>query len=242
MTSGLTCIFLANHKEHILGDDAIIATNLKAKNSDVSQSDEAERSLTPTTDDTVTLTNVTTPDAPLSSSASTINMADNPPLTSREFKVQSQGPPSAVESPKTDAEPVPETQKEKEEEKVKKVRGWPERAPFFQNHVDMQKKWLEDSVFWSDLTWQEKMQYRKAFLREYLSETRRCLPYVQKLFLMIYRISPWRAIAVFALNIINGLVPAINLHTTGDFMSLVFSSSILILITVAKRLGKRQAG
>lgn len=221
--SGLTHIVPANHKEHILDDDTVIESNEKAKKSDVRQSDEPERSLTPATDDAVTLTDGTTPDTPLSSSASTINIVDSSTLTSHPgSKAQSQGQTSDVESPKAEEEPVAETQKEKEEEKEKKVRGWPERAPFFQNHVDIQKKWFEESVFWTDLTWQEKMQYRKAFLREYLSETRRCLPYVRKLFLMIYRISPWRAIAVFALNIVNGLVPAINLHTTGDFMSLVF--------------------
>jgi hypothetical protein len=223
ITSGLTHIVPANHKEHILDDDTVIESNEKAKKSDVRQSDEPERSLTPATDDAVTLTDGTTPDTPLSSSASTINIVDSSTLTSHPgSKAQSQGQTSDVESPKAEEEPVAETQKEKEEEKEKKVRGWPERAPFFQNHVDIQKKWFEESVFWTDLTWQEKMQYRKAFLREYLSETRRCLPYVRKLFLMIYRISPWRAIAVFALNIVNGLVPAINLHTTGDFMSLVF--------------------
>jgi len=223
ITSGLTHIVPANHKEHILDDDTVIESNEKAKKSDVRQSDEPGRSLTPATDDAVTLTDGTTPDTPLSSSASTINIVDSSTLTSHPgSKAQSQGQTSDVESPKAEEEPVAETQKEKEEEKEKKVRGWPERAPFFQNHVDIQKKWFEESVFWTDLTWQEKMQYRKAFLREYLSETRRCLPYVRKLFLMIYRISPWRAIAVFALNIVNGLVPAINLHTTGDFMSLVF--------------------
>lgn len=219
----MTHIVPANHKEHILDDDTVIESNENAKKSDVRQSDEPERSLTPATDDAVTLTDGTTPNTPLSSSASTVNIVDSPTLTSHPgSKAQSQGQPCDVESQKAEEESVPETQKEKEEEKEKKVRGWPERAPFFQNHVDIQKKWFEESVFWTDLTWQEKMQYRKAFLREYLSETRRCLPYVRKLFLMIYRISPWRAIAVFALNIVNGLVPAINLHTTGDFMSLVF--------------------
>ena len=118
---------------------------------------------------------------------------------------------------------------EETEENAKIKLGWPSRRPFY-NVLD--KRGLEDelseknSVYWSDLTLVQKMAWRKAFLREYLAESRKTLPYIKKFFLMIYRISPWRAILLFAMNVVKGLLPAVILQTRGNFILMVSAQNI----------------
>ena len=121
-----------------------------------------------------------------------------------------------------DSEEKQKKQKEKGKEKeAKKIRGWPDRPPFTVVEDDDTEEVLKKYTFWSDLTWREKYAYRKEFLRQYLSETRKCLPYVRRLFLMIYRISPWRAVTILVLNIVNSFLPALNLQTRGSFILMV---------------------
>jgi len=115
-----------------------------------------------------------------------------------------------------------EKQEEKGKEKeVKKIRGWPDRPPFTVVEEDDTEELLKKYTFWSDLTWREKYAYQKEFLQQYFSETRECLPYVRRLFLMIYRISPWRAVTILVLNIVNSFLPALNLKTRGSFILMV---------------------
>jgi len=103
----------------------------------------------------------------------------------------------------------------------KKIQGWPSRPPFCTLHQDPIEELLEKYTFWSDLTWREKYEYQKEFLRLYLSETRQCFPYVRRLILMIYRISPWRAIVMLVVNIVKSFLPALRLQTRGSFILLV---------------------
>jgi hypothetical protein len=99
--------------------------------------------------------------------------------------------------------------------------GWLNRDPFriIARRTDEKPK---KYVHWNELTISEKYLYRKQFLFEYLRETRACLPHVKRLFLAIYRISPWRAMALLALNVVNGLVPAMTLKNQGRFIILVY--------------------
>jgi hypothetical protein len=101
-----------------------------------------------------------------------------------------------------------------------KAHGWPPKAPFSHGGTASREK-LKEFTFWSDLTLQERITYRKEFLREYLSETKKCFPYMRKLVIMIYRISPWRAIVILMLNVINALLPALTLQTRGSFILIV---------------------
>ena len=127
----------------------------------------------------------------------------------------------------TDENKVEKVKEEKtsdeEKDDPKKRRGWPSRAPFYSSSREIRSTENPDEkkIYWSELTWSQKIAWRKAFLREYLSETRKCLPHVRKLFLMIYRISPWRAAVVLALNIVSGLLPALTLQTRGNFILMV---------------------
>jgi len=115
-----------------------------------------------------------------------------------------------------------EKKREKDKEKeAKKVRGWLDRPPFTVVDEDDSEELLKKYTFWSDLTWREKYAYQKEFIRQYLSETKACLPYVRRLFLMIYRISPWRAVTILVLNIVNSFLPALSLQTRGSFILLV---------------------
>jgi len=128
-----------------------------------------------------------------------------------------------------------------EEDDPKKRRGWPSRPPF-SNQSDRgggsTKSQNEERIYWNEMTWSQKLAWRKAFVREYLAETKSCLPHVRKLFLMIYRISPWRAIVVFALNVVGGLLPALTLQTRGNFILMVCPRFNFILIVVTTRFGK----
>ena len=114
------------------------------------------------------------------------------------------------------------TPKEQKKNKTEKIRGWPDRPPFSLVEKNNDAELLKKYIFWSDLTWREKFVYRKEFLCQYLSETRKCFPHVRRLFLVIYRISPWRAMVILVLNIVNSFLPALNLKTRGSFILMVF--------------------
>jgi hypothetical protein len=140
------------------------------------------------------------------------------------------GEPKTMDSKEeNDAQAVPAgketTSKSDETERKidpKASKGWLNREPF-----RIVKRKIEDKpkkyVNWYDLTLREKYKYRKKFLFQYLRETKACLPHVKRLFLAIYRISPWRAAALLLLNVVNGLVPAMTLRTQGRFIILVLS-------------------
>ena len=106
-----------------------------------------------------------------------------------------------------------------------KLTGWPARRPFYnktfveKNGARVEQK--EDLVFWADLTWQQKNAWRKAFLTEYLSETKDCLPFVWRLYCIIYRLSPWRAVVLLGVSIFRGFLPALTLQTRGNFIMMV---------------------
>ena len=108
---------------------------------------------------------------------------------------------------------------------VKSPRGWPSRRPFFTTASLEAAREYQETVYWGELTWKQKLAWRRGFLKEYLSETKLCLPYVKRLFVTIYRISPWRTIAMFALNILRGLLPAVSLQVKGGFIQMVFQVS-----------------
>jgi hypothetical protein len=139
--------------------------------------------------------------------------------------------PATIPETQTPADSNPKTAQESaktkdKEDPPKKVNGWPGRYPFYRSsHQDLSKTTSaedrEEKIYWSELSFLEKQQFRKQFLREYLSETKRCLPYVRKLFVMICRLSPWRAATILAFNIVNGLLPALTLQTRGNFIMMV---------------------
>jgi hypothetical protein len=137
-------------------------------------------------------------------------------------------PATILDPPTTDTKPKAEDadKTKKEEDDPKKCRGWPSRYPFsrspYQELAQLANKDDgEGRIFWSELSLSEKIKFRKQFLKEYLSETKLCLPYVRKLFLMICRLSPWRAATILILNIVNGLLPALTLQTRGNFIMMV---------------------
>jgi hypothetical protein len=103
-------------------------------------------------------------------------------------------------------------------EEHKAPKGWPSRPPFEKPFVE---KFSKSRVFWSELSLTEKNAYLKTFIKEYIREVKKCLPYVWRLFLMIYRISTWRTLMIFPISIIKGLLPAVNLETRRDFIILV---------------------
>jgi len=78
-----------------------------------------------------------------------------------------------------------------------------------------------EKIYWSELTWKEKLEFRKNFLKLYLTETKQCFPYVRKFIEMIYRVSPWRLIMLLALNLAKGLLPVLTLRARGNFMTMV---------------------
>jgi hypothetical protein len=134
----------------------------------------------------------------------------------------------ATPGPATEEKKVEKANEDKtsneEKDDPKKRRGWPSRAPFYNSSGKRRSTEPpdEEKIYWSELTWNQQLAWRKAFVREYLSETKKCLPHVRKLFLMIYRISPWRAAVVLALNIVSGLLPALTLQTRGNFILMVY--------------------
>lgn len=154
-------------------------------------------------------------------SASTLSLGPETPSSSATPEKAPTPPPGIPDEDKGNGS----EKEKKEEEDPRKRRGWPNRYPFscYNPWQNSQKEGeTEKVIYWGELTLQEKLDYRKAFLREYLSETKNCLPYVRKLFLMIYRLSPWRAATILAFNIVNGLLPALTLQTRGNFLLIVY--------------------
>jgi hypothetical protein len=100
--------------------------------------------------------------------------------------------------------------------------GWPSRPPFLK--LTTKKDSDDNYIYASELTWEEKQAYRANFLREYLSETKQCIPHVRRLYMMIYRISPWRAIALLVSSVLMGMFPALRLQTRGNFIGMVRTS------------------
>jgi hypothetical protein len=146
-------------------------------------------------------------------------------------------PATIPDPPTTDSKPKPDDadKTKKEEDDPKKRRGWPSRYPFSRSpYQDLGQPANKDDgegrIFWSELSFSEKTKFRKQFLREYLSESKLCLPYVRKLFLMICRLSPWRAATILILNIVNGLLPALTLQTRGNFIMMVFPNLVGLMV------------
>jgi len=140
-------------------------------------------------------------------------------------------PAEGKEVPNSDTAPTDNAKNDKpdaesEKDDPKKRQGWPAKTPFSHGVRGSSREKLKEFIFWSDLTLEEKIAYRKEFLKEYLSETKKCFPYVRKLFMMIYRISPWRAAVLLVLNIVNGLLPALTLQTRGSFILMVTTKSL----------------
>jgi hypothetical protein len=103
----------------------------------------------------------------------------------------------------------------------KDLKGWLSRPPFsilVKGSIDEEVK---EEIYWSEMTWQEKNEYRMDFFKLYLSETKKCLPYVRRLFWMIYKISPWRVGLFLVVELLKGLLPALTLKAKGDFIQMV---------------------
>jgi hypothetical protein len=157
----------------------------------------------------------------MSSSESTLPEESDTAIVAIPPKPETAQVPNKINDPAT----VPtsttlETDGTKEDD-PKKRQGWPERKPFSKRRGDQVARLLKEYSYWSDLTWKEKYAFRKEFLGQYLAETRKCIPHVRRFFMMIYRISPWRAVVILVLNIINSLLPALTLQTRGSFILLV---------------------
>jgi hypothetical protein len=153
--------------------------------------------------------------ATLSSSASSATLTQEstniPPIVSAD---------KGSDNANHESSPAAETSQNVKEIDLKPVRGWPERPPF-RIKTRSSQSILQQYTFWSELTWEEKLSYRREFLTQYLSETKKCFPYVRKFFIMIYCISPWRVVMILILNIVNGLIPAMTLQTRGSFIIMV---------------------
>lgn len=133
----------------------------------------------------------------------------------------------ATETNNVDSTDPPSTE-EKDKFDPKLLRGWVSKPPFWvqttnYNHVPNTK--IIEAIWWEDMTWKQKMAWRREFVREYFSETKQCLPYVRKLFLMIFRLSPWRTVVLLLANTLRGLIPALNLQTRGTFILMVRSNA-----------------
>ena len=107
-------------------------------------------------------------------------------------------------------------------QKKKPKLGWPNRTPFQRLTKRNLPRDETKYIYSSELTWKEREAYRMAFLREYLSEIWKCIPYAKRLLLMIIRISPWRVAALILLNVLSGLLSAFGLTTRGRFVHMVF--------------------
>jgi hypothetical protein len=172
-------------------------------------------------------------------SASTLSLGTETPATSA-TPGEVPTPPPVV--PNADGKENESENQKQEEDDPRKRRGWPNRYPFrCYNPWQKSKKEgeTEKRIYWGELTLKEKLDYRKAFLKEYLTETKKCLPSVRKLFVMIYRLSPWRAATILTFNIVNGLLPALTLQTRGNFLMMVYilTQKRLTIVTIWSREG-----
>jgi hypothetical protein len=137
-------------------------------------------------------------------------------------------------------EPEPDLAQTPDKPPRKPKKGWRDVFPFtFAQRSSRTSK--RNWIAWSELTLREKYEYRRKFFLEYFSETRKCLPYVKKLFVAVYRISPWRATLLLFLNLVNGFLPALTLQTKGSFLILV-GPQVMGLIVVANGIGEGKVG
>jgi|SRR5579862_4540135 len=96
-------------------------------------------------------------------------------------------------------------------------RGWLGRWPFY-----LQKDITNrDVVYYDLLTWKEKLDFRRRFLMKYFREAKDCVPFAGRLFMMIVRISPWRAFAVLVIYLVKGTMPARTLKMRMTFLMMV---------------------
>lgn len=65
---------------------------------------------------------------------------------------------------------------------------------------------------------QQSKYTRYSVDRESLRNASHALPYVYKLFWMIYRLSPVRTVIIISVFVIQGLLPALRLRAGGDFI------------------------
>jgi hypothetical protein len=152
--------------------------------------------------------------------------------------------PTVEEANSADSKKPAVSAKEEQAEDIfdpKSLRGWPARPPFrtspFREAPSAQKQASPavDGIYWEELTWKQQLAWRKMFLREYLSETKRCLPYVRKLFILIFRLSPWRTTVLFLSNTLRGLIPALTLKTRGTFILMVTAACFILLTGSCKK-------
>jgi len=157
---------------------------------------------------------------PASAGMSTV--ASSTTLAAAENNVK---PPTTDEKKASDGDLTKTASSEQKPEfDPKSLRGWPVKPPFRERaiaNLPGARAGDDKQVYWEDLTWKQQLVWRKLFLREYLSEAKRCLPYVRKLFLLIYRLSPWRTIVLVLANTLRGFIPALTLQTRGTFILMV---------------------
>jgi hypothetical protein len=133
----------------------------------------------------------------------------------------------ATETKKADSTDPPPTE-DKDKFDPKSLRGWVRKPPFWMRITNSSTtpNTQSETIWWEDMTWKQKMVWRRAFVREYFSETKLCLPYVRKLFLLIFRLSPWRTVVLLLANTLRGLIPALNLQTRGNFILMVCTNAL----------------
>jgi hypothetical protein len=144
----------------------------------------------------------------VSPSDGNVSSDEDPPLK------QLESTESSTPDPKPDSPETPS----KRPRKPKK--GWRHEAPFnIEDRCSRTSK--RDWIAWSELSLREKYEYRRDVFAEHSAEIKKCLPYVKRLFMTVYRISPWRATLLLFLNLVNGFLPALTLQTKGSFLILV---------------------
>jgi len=160
--------------------------------------------------------------SPNTGSSTTLMIEAKPSVKSSQLQVSEAGKEETSQTDNINAHRYVSLQSENKSpaKKAEPVKGWPNRRPFStyssQNSLD-EKEW----IYATEMTWKEKQAYRKSFLKEYLSEMAKSIPYTKRFLATIYRISPWRVVAMIALNIVRGLLPAVGLQTRGRFIHMV---------------------
>jgi hypothetical protein len=183
----------------------------------------------------------TSPDMTVTGTTTSQTLSTSPSSLSLDASANKDSIPTPATIPATPADskaktPQAVSRTEDKKDPPKKVNGWPGRYPFYRSPFqDLSQTTSaedrEEKIYWSELSFIEKQQFRKQFLRQYLSETKLCLPYVRKLFVMICRLSPWRAATILAFNIVNGLLPALTLQTRGNFIMMVYCMKNRLMVS-----------
>jgi hypothetical protein len=101
---------------------------------------------------------------------------------------------------------------------LKKPQGGLSCPPFNRGRKE---GWDKAHIHWQELSWKERTAYYKLFFAKHLTETKSCLPYMWRLLRMIYCVSPRGGLAILAMNILKGLLPAIIMETKGNFITMV---------------------